>query len=184
MALLVLSAFFIAMGCNSPNIETKSDAETSDAKPPESSPSVELPYKAIYSSQWNNNVSDQDLLTVLNSYKAWEKGDMNALSATLADSVEFYGWDGYQYKGTPTALLKRWGNYRDSLSSVRIDMHGWIKNHSIDKNEDYISVWFSEYDTYKSGKIDSAFYQEDNRVKNGRIVWYSQHRQELKPKKN
>ncbi|MDX2047627.1 MAG: hypothetical protein SFU87_12630 [Chitinophagaceae bacterium] len=181
---LACTVFFLVMGCNSTSTETKSAAESADAKPAESAPAVELPYKALYSSQWNQDVPDQDLLNVLNSYKSWENGDMNALSATLGDSIQFYAWDGYQYTGPKAALIERWGKFRDSLSAVKIEMDGWIKNHSIDKKTDIISVWYKETDTYKTGKIDSAYYQEDNMVANGKIVWYSQHRQELKPKKN
>ena len=144
--------------------------------------SIQLPYKAGYSSQFNDKVSDSDLLTVLNSYKYWENADMKGAAGTLADSVAWMSWSGEQYSGSKADLVDRWGKFRDSLSSVQITMAGWTKDHSIDKNEDFILVWYKEIDTYKTGKVDSANYHDINQVKGGKISWYSTYRQELKKK--
>lgn len=140
-------------------------------------PSVQLPYQASYSSTVSQDVSDQDLLTVLNSYKAWENGDMAALRGTLADSVTFNAWDGFEYSGLSDGLLQRWSASRDSLSQVKITMHAWTKNHFVDKDSDVITVWYTEVDTYKDGKIDSAYWADVNFLTNGKISWYSQYRQ-------
>ena len=73
-----------------------------------------------------------------------------------------------------------WQTYRDSLSSVKITMNVWLKNHSLKDSMDFINVWYKEIDTYKSGKVDSAKYEDDNGIKNGKLIWYSSHRQILK----
>ncbi len=142
--------------------------------------SVQLPYTASYSSQFTQDVSDQDLLTVLNSYKHWETGDMTALRATFADSISFEGWDGFVHNGTSDDLIKRWSSSRDSLSSVSINMVAWMKAHSTDKNADFITVWYTEIDTYKDGKVDSAHWADTNMITNGKIAYYSQYKQEAK----
>lgn len=139
--------------------------------------SIELPYVADYSSAVNLNVSDQGLQTVLNSYKAWEKGDYRALRASLSDSVTFNAWDGFEYSGKAEGLMERWTASRDSLSEVKIKMHAWTKSHFIDKNTDVITVWYTEIDTHKDGKIDSAYWSDVNMIKDGKISWYSQYRQ-------
>ena len=141
---------------------------------------VELPYTADFSSNVNQDVSDQDLLTVLNSYKSWENGDIAALRATLADSVSFNAWDGFKYEGPSDGLMERWSASRDSLSSVTIKMHAWTKNHFVDRDTDVIVVWYTEIDTSKDGKIDSATWSDINLVKDGKISWYSQYRQTMK----
>jgi hypothetical protein len=76
--------------------------------------------------------------------------------------------------------MKYWQTERDSMTSVKIIMDVWLKNHSLKDSNNYINVWYKEIDTYKSGRIDSANYEDDNAVKNGKIVWFSQHRQKLK----
>ncbi len=163
-------AFAVAIaGC-----KTKGGAKTSESN-------IQLPYTATYTTDFTNNVSDSDLLVVLNSYKAWETGDLNALRATMGDSMYVNGADGFHYAGLTDSLMKEWQTTRDSLSSVKITMDVWLKNHSVNDNANFINVWYKEIDTYKTGKVDSANYEDDNGLKNGKIIWYSSHKQILKP---
>ena len=94
---------------------------------PSSAGSIHLPYAASYTTNFNNNVSDSDLLMVLNSYKAWETGDLNALRATMGDSMYVNGADGFHFAGLTDSLMKDWKTMRDSLSSVKITMDVWLK---------------------------------------------------------
>ena len=142
--------------------------------------SVQLPYTAQYATEFTNDVSDADLLLVLNSYKYWETGDMAALRATLGDSIYVVGGTGFKFEGPTDSLMKTWALSRDSLSSVSITMDVWLKNHSVKDSTDFINVWYKEIDTYKDGRVDSANYEDDNIVKNGKIVWFSSHKQVLK----
>ena len=48
-------------------------------------------------------------------------------------------------------------------------MDVWLPVHSNDKNEDAVLVWYKEIDTYKSGKVDSAYYNDINGIKDGKI---------------
>ena len=168
---IALSAVVIA--CNNNKEETKTGSTSS----------VALPYKAGYSTEFTNNISDSLLLLVLNTYKYWESGDMNALRGTMGDSMSVHGADGFQFNGLTDSLMPKWKAVRDSLSSVALTMDVWLKNHSVKDSMDYINVWYKEIDTYKNGKVDSAYYEDDNGLKNGKMVWFSSHRQELKPKK-
>lgn len=159
------------VACNTKD-ETKATAATAST--------VTLPFVASYSTDFNNNVSDSELLTALNSYKYWEQGDMKALRTTLGDSMSAYMADGFKFKGLADSLMPVWGKYRDSLSSVKITMDVWLKNHSVKDSMNYINVWYKEIDTFKNGKVDSAYYEDDNGMKNGKIVWFSNHKQVLK----
>jgi len=160
---------FAIIGCNSK--EGNSTAESS----------IQLPYTATYSTNFTINVPDSELLTVLNSYKAWETGDMKGLRATMGDSMNVNGADGFKFSGLTDSLMKDWQNMRDSLSSVKISMDVWLKNHSVKDSSNFINVWYKEIDTYKNGKVDSANYEDDNLLHNGKITWFSSHKQVLKP---
>lgn len=140
---------------------------------------VSFPFAPAYSSNFSIG-NDSDALVVLNSYNAWESGDMEALKNTLADSVYLDFADGQKFKGTKDSAMKFASSFRDSLSKVEIRMDAWIPLHSNDKNEDWVSVWYKEIDTYKKGKIDSAYFQEDNLLRNGKILYTTSHRQVLK----
>jgi hypothetical protein len=142
--------------------------------------SIKLPYEASYTSDINDNVSDSDLLLALNTYKYWETGDMQGLRSTMGDSMSVNGADGFRFNGLTDSLMKYWQSHRDSMSSVSISMDVWRKNHVVKDSNNYITVWYKEIDTYKSGRVDSANFSDVNAVKNGKITWYSSFRQSLK----
>ena len=167
-ASFTLAVVFIA--CNN-----KTEIKTSS-----SASNISLPYKAAYTTDFNDNVSDSDLLMILNTYKYWENGDLKALRATMSDSIYADLSEGLKFNGRSDTLMKIWQTYRDSLSSVKITMDVWRKNHSVKDSMDYITTWYKEIDTYKMGRVDSAKYADVNGIKNGKFVWYSQYRQKLK----
>ena len=168
LSFLVLSCCIIA--CKSKEEDKTTPATTS---------SIKLPYEASYTTEFTNNVSDSDLLLVLNSYKYWENGDLKALRTTMGDSMAVNGATGFKFRGLTDSLMNTWMKSRDSLSSVVIKMDVWLKNHSVKDSIDFINVWYKEIDTYKTGKVDSANYEDDNGLKNGKIIWFSSHKQKL-----
>jgi ketosteroid isomerase-like protein len=141
--------------------------------------SVTLPYTAAYSSNFVAG-KQADVLTVLNNYKAWEQGDMAALKATLADTIEMIFASGTHIKMGVDAAMGEAKKFRDSLSKVQLTLYAWTSNHSVDKNEEWVNVWYKEIDTYKTGKVDSVDYEDDNRLKDGKIAWTSSHEQKFK----
>ena len=164
--------------------EKKESAETEKSTAAESktAAAVTFPYKANYSSQFNDQVADKDVEAVLNSYKYWENADFTGMAGVLSDSIYFQSFNGFVFDGTRAGLIDVWTKHRDSLVSVKIDMDVWVKSHSVDKKEDYVNCWYKEIDTYKSGKIDSAYYADINQVVKGKIRWFGQYRQEIKMK--
>jgi hypothetical protein len=139
-----------------------------------------LPFTATYSSNFTKDVSDADLKMVLTSYKDWADGNMSGLSAAMGDSVWVDFSDGSHLNGTNAELMKRWSTYRDSLSSVVIEMQAWDRFYEPNKKDAFVNTWYKEIDTYKSGKVDSAYYQDINQIKNGKIVWFSQYKRPAK----
>lgn len=174
LLLLSLSTALFACTGNEANVKGAT-TDSASAKAP-----ADLPYKAAYTTNWTDRVSDADLKVVLQSYKDWETNNMQGLASTLADSVEVDMSNGEHFKKSKADLMKLWSTYRDSLSSASIKMDTWHKMYAPDKNEAYIVTWYDETDTYKTGKVDSASYHDINQVKDGKIVWFSQYR---RPKK-
>lgn len=169
--LFVVSALpYLFVACNS---QTAAETENGDK-------GIKLPYEAAYSTDINDNVSDAELLLVLNTYKYWENGDMQALRTTMGDSMAVNESEGLAFNGTSDSLMKIWTAARDSLAKISIRMDTWRKNHFNEDSANYITVWYKEVDTHKSGLIDSANYADINLVKNGKVVWYSQYKQKLK----
>lgn len=171
----LLFATVILFACNN-----NEEAKTATATTASSSSSIKLPYEANYTTSFTYDVSDEDLLVVLNSYKYWETNDMKGLRSTMGDSISFNAPTGFSFEGPTDSLMKRWTLSRDSLSSVVIKMDVWLKSHSTKDSANYITTWYKEIDTYKTGKVDSAYYADVNQVKNGKISWYSSYRQKIK----
>ncbi len=154
--------------------------DKADSKTGDNGSSIKLPYEATYSSNFTSNVSDSDLLLVLNSYKYWENGDLKALRTTMGDSMYVNASNGFVFAGLTDTLMKTWVSQRDSLSSVKITMSAWVKSHSVKDTADFITTWYKEIDTYKTGRVDSANYADINGLKNGKINWFSSYKQKLK----
>jgi ketosteroid isomerase-like protein len=171
----VLLSATVLLSCN--NAEVKSTTTTADST---ATTATDLPYKARYTTNWSDSVSDADLKTVLNTYKDWTDANMTGLENALADTVEIDMNDGTHFKKPKADVLKMWKSYRDSLSSVDVKMDTWHKMYATDKKEGYIVTWYDETDTFKDGRVDSASYHDINQVKDGKIIWYSQFK---RPKK-
>jgi hypothetical protein len=172
-SLLVFSLIVLSFtACTSSNTETTAAANKDSV----TAPVVTLPYTASYSSNFVPG-KPADVATVLNSYKAWEQNDMSLMRSTFGDSVVMVFSSGFVFNNTLDSLIKDAKKYRDSLSRVNLTFIAWTSNHSVDKNEDWVNVWYKEVDTRKTGKVDSTFYQEDNRLKDGKIVFVSSHQQ-------
>ena len=169
ISLCILTLSVVMMACNN-NTTTKTASGST----------MKFPYEAHYTTDFTNDVPDSSLLLVLNSYKYWENADFNGLRATMGDSMYVNAADGMKFKGLADSVMPIWKKFRDSLSSVVIRMDVWLKNHSVKDTFDYINVWYKEIDTYKTGKVDSSYYEDDNGLKNGKINWYSSHKQILK----
>ena len=175
--LLCLSLTIFFLSCNN-STNTKTNATSTDSNMQKSS--VDLPYKAAYSGNFTTDVSDADLKMVLTTYKDSENGNISDLSKSMGDSVFVDFNTGDHFNGTNADLMKIWSKTRDSLSSVAIEMEAWQKMYEPTKKEAAIVTWYKETDTYKTGKVDSAYYHDINGVKNGKITFYSQYKRPAK----
>jgi len=173
---LVASIIGLMLACNN---EAEKPADAATTTPAATTP-TDLPYTASSSSEWDTNVADADVKTVLTSYKDWADGNMDGLMTAIADSIWVDRWDGHSANYAKADLKKMWALSRDSLSSVKIEMEAWHKMRSVKQKDSIVVVWYKQTDTYKDGKIDSARWHDINMVKGGKIVWYSQYRRQLK----
>ena len=169
--------------CNSgstTDASTTKDSTVATTTTTTDKPMVDLPYKASYSSSFSTDVSDADLKTVLQSYKDWADGNMANTAKAYGDTLEWDQTTGNHHKAPNADIMKLWSTYRDSLSSVTLDMEAWQKLFSTDKKDGFVITWYKEIDTYKNVKADSAYYSDINQVKNGKIVWLSQYKRPAK----
>lgn len=136
-----------------------------------------FPYVATYSSHFNQDVSDDKVQVVLNSLKAWEMGDMKDYRQYFADTVTFNSADGTTSTVVIDDLMASWSAYRhDTLTSMKIEVIAWNKQHAIDQNHDLVNLWFKVRDEYKSGKISESDIYEDYQVEKNKIIVVTQYK--------
>lgn len=176
--LLCFCAGAFLLSCNS-NDKDKT-ATTTVASADSVKPVADLPYTASFSSSWSTDVSDADLKTVLMSYKEWADGNMSNLAKEYGDTLVWDRPSGEHYKLPNAGIMKIWTTYRDSLSSISIDMQAWQKMYATDKKDGFVVTWYKEIDTYKNGKADSGYYHDINQLKNGKITWLGQYKRAAK----
>ena len=106
---------------------------------------------------------------VLSSLKGYENMDVDKAMAGFADSVhwESDGVDQIYSKDSLTSMLKR--NFNDT-KSVKIEMHDYESVVSKDSSQAYVTVWYKQIITDKSGKIDSMSVVDDAKILHGKIV--------------
>ena len=141
---------------------------------------MNLPDNASFSSNFTTDVSDADLKLVMMSYKDWADGNMSNIKNEYGDSITLDRPSGEHMVLAHDSLIKMWGTYRDSLSSVTLDMQAWQKMYASNLKMGFVVTWYKEIDTYKDGRADSAYYHDINQVKEGKIVWLEQYRRAAK----
>src|SRR5258706_8055777 len=125
--------------------DDKTKTASADAEKPAAAtdkPATDLPYTASFSSSWSQDVSDADLKTGLTTYKDWADGNISGLSKGMGDTVVVDMSTGDHLTKSNADLMKMWTTYRDSLTSVKINMAGWEKMYSTDKKASYIVTWY------------------------------------------
>lgn len=172
--LLFIGCLAVLAGCNNASTtETKKDstgtAEASVAKKamPTMPYTLSRPYK-----NWQPG-DQQHALTVMNSLKAWENGDIPKSMEAFADSVEI-NFDNWVGKYSKDSLAKQFTAYRNTLASSSIKMEDWESVIAEDKSEEYVTLWYKQYNTDKKGKTDSVFCINDALIKNGKIASLSE----------
>lgn len=176
--LVSFACAIVLLSCD--NDKTTSATTATETKDSTAKATVDLPYTASYTSSFSKDVPDADLKMVLVSYKDWADGNMANVAKAYADTLQWQKADGQVLVKSKADIMKLWTDYRDSLSSITIDMQAWQKMHATDKNDNWVATWYKEIDTYKSGKADSAYYHDLNMIKDGKIMVVEQYKRPAK----
>jgi len=118
---LCLCFAMFLFSCNNSKTESASTSTDTTATTAKTT-MADLPYKASYSSNFTDDVSDADLKMVLMTYKDWADGNISNLANSMGDSVYVEFNNGDKFNGTKADLMKIWNKTRDSLSSVTIEI--------------------------------------------------------------
>jgi hypothetical protein len=169
------AACFI-LACNNDTAKSKDDKM--EAKVEAATTTVDYPYKADYTTDFKVGDANNSKL-VLDFFKLWETGNIDAMKPMLTDSVWIEFSDGSKVNATADSVLKMAKQYRSSLSKVEIKLDTWMPIHANDKNDDWVLVWEKDYNTDLKGKVDSMRVHSYWQVKNNKISGWSEFNQKL-----
>jgi hypothetical protein len=156
--LLIVAAF---IGC-------KNEADKSKAEASNMATSVVYPYTASYSSNFEIGQPNYSKI-ILDLWKDYDDNTFQKGLPSFADSVSMFFANGAPYIGTSKGAMEMATSYRSQFSSVRSVVNAFVPLKSVDKKENWVCVWGTEYDT-KDGKTDSVFLQETWRFnKDGKV---------------
>ncbi|HEY4935035.1 MAG TPA: hypothetical protein VII44_00565 [Puia sp.] len=116
---------------------------------------------------------EKNAVLVLNCLKKYVEGDIKGSVAYFADTAEFIA-DKFHFKGSRDSLTSIIGEMRGASAVVSKKFDTWITRYYPDKNENWVTLWYTEMMTDKKGKIDSIYYTDDVLIKNDKIVVYDE----------
>lgn len=171
--LLFISCIALLAACNDAGTANTAKDSTATTAAAEKKAMPTMPYTLSKPYKNWQPGDQQHALTVMNSLKAWENGDIPKSMEAFADSVEI-NFDNWVGKFSKDSLAKQFTTYRGTLSSAVIKMEDWESVIAEDKSEEYVTLWYKQYNTDKKGKTDSVFCINDAMIKNGKIASLSE----------
>ena len=168
--------FFVCMalfafGCNDKSVST--DAKTGKLDYPYS---LDRPYK-----DWQPG-DQKHAVIVMKSLKAWETNNIAEAVTYFGDNVELK-FDNFQKTLPHDSLANFLAMGRVEYASVTIEMGDWISVISKDGKEEWVTLWYKQKFTDKSGKSDSLSVVNDAKIVNGKVVVLDEKVQHYEAKK-
>ena len=172
-SLPIAALLLFTVACNSN--KTEPAAEPTTVAPATETPAPapqkhEYATKPWYSSDFEIGDFKQGDIVV----ELWKQFDDNTIEKGLdyfADTVSMSGADGFRFTGTRDSLMKMVKKMRGGFSAYRTTIAAIAPLKSVDKNENWVCIWGTEYTTFKN-KVDSSDIQENWRFdKNGKVAF-------------
>ncbi len=161
---LLLLAFTV-VACNNAPIEPDANAAQKNAA---DSQAIAMPYPVASEPDWERG-RKENVAIAMNTLKAYETNDMNALQQLLADSVTFYA-DNFSFKGSRDSLVQLMKTHRDEYNNIAINMLDYESVKSKKRGEEWVSLWYTEMQTSKNNKTDSVYVMDDMKIVNGKVA--------------
>lgn len=159
LLLFGMSAFAACNSASETKVESMSTKDSSETV----SDSVTYEYAADYSSKFEMGNTDH-VKTIFALYKDWDNNNLDNSKDKFADSVTLIFGSGDMMAGKRDSIIAQSKAFRNRYATITSQVHAVVPLKSIDKNEDWVLVWFKEYTTDANGKKDSTELQETWRL--------------------
>ena len=176
--IVTAAAICFIVACNNDGTKSAAAKEDTTAKVETASSTVDYPYKADYTIDFKVGDANNSKL-VLDFFKLWENGNVDAMKPMLTDSVWIEFSDGSKVHATADSVIKLAKQFRSTFSKIEPKLDTWMPIHANDKNEDWVLVWERDYTTDTKGKVDSTRSHSYWQIKNNKIAGWSEFTQKM-----
>ena len=141
-------------------------------------PAVSFSLPVSYSSSFEMGDPKYSAMIVQGSWKDWMDNNMDNMKSWLADTLVAYQSNNVIARGADS-LIAQWKRERAKLSVSVDTIDAVMSVHSTDKNENWVLVWATAYDTKLDGTRDTIPVMETWRInKDGKadlLLQYDRH---------
>lgn len=159
--LLTAAVFASCSSSEAPEVKGATDA-------PAAPVAVNLPYTVPRTPDWEKG-NPAHVAVAMNTLKAFADNDMTAMQQYLADTVAFLV-NNMSFRGTRDSLMKIMTDYRSRMTDVNIRMQDYESVKSKSRGEEWVSLWYTETNTMKDGRVDSAMVMDDIQLVGGKVA--------------
>jgi hypothetical protein len=150
--LLISMAALVLAACNNEKTETPKTDNTGISL-------TNLSMPVTYSSSFKLGNPNYAATIVQGSWKDWQDNTMDNMKNWIADTIVAFHSDNSMVRGADS-LVANWKRGRANYSSVVDSINAVVPLYSTDKNQDWVLVWATEYNTRTDGTIDTAAVME------------------------
>lgn len=129
---------------------------------------ITYPYSLEKPDNWDIG-SKENTLLVMNALKAFEDNKVEDCLSYFADTVRWRA-DYMDQTLSKDSLRVAMTNLRNSIQALQVKMGDFESVISKDKKDEWVTLWYTEIVTDKTGKTDSLAMVNDIKVSKGKIV--------------
>jgi hypothetical protein len=163
-------------------IACNNDTKIASAETKSNNSAVTLPMPVTYSSSFEMGDPKYSAMIVQGSWKDWVDNNMDNMRSWVADTLVAYQSNNIVARG-PDSLAAQWKRERATYTTASDSINAVMSVHSTDKNENWVLVWATAYDTKANGTKDTVAVMETWRInKDGKadlLFQYDRHARKM-----
>ena len=126
-------------------------------------PAVAMALPVTYSSSFEMGDPKYSAMIIQGSWKDWMDNNMDNMKSWVADTIVAFHSDNTMIKGADS-LIANWKRARAKYTASADSIRGVMSVRSTDKNENWVLVWATAFDTRLDGTKDTTEIQETWRL--------------------
>lgn len=177
LSFLIASALLLLSACHQSSstvAKAKDTPVSNNTIAASSSQDMSIPYRPMYTTDFVFG-DYKHAQTVFNLWKHYDDNDFTADDYVFADTISMDFPNGSTIVGKDS-LNNAIKKYRASLVSAKEAVISYVVLHPKSTDDTWVCIWGNEADTYKNGKTDTTWMNENWKFnRDGKVAYISQY---------